>query len=101
MARFKLTEDAREDLREIKGFSQKRFGALVAREYLAGMRITLQHLAAMPGIGTDETAELLAGVWSFPYMSHTIYYQPVAEGISVIGIIHQSRMPGLLLKRER
>lgn len=99
MASYKLTENAREDLREIKGFSVQQFGMQVAREYLAGMQETLQHLATMPGMGTDETADLLPGVWSFPYMSHTIYYQPAASGISVIGIIHQSRLPRLLVNR--
>lgn len=99
MASYKLTENAREDLREIKGFSVQQFGTQVAREYLAGMRETLQHLATMPGMGTDETADLLPGVWSFPYMSHTIYYQAAASGISVIGVIHQSRLPKLLLNR--
>lgn len=101
MACYKLTEDAREDLREIKGFSLKQFGGLVARDYLAGMRVTLQHLAEMPHMGTNEAEDLLPGVWSFPYMSHAIYYRVVTEGITVIGIIHQSRLPRRLLNRER
>ncbi|MEW7312737.1 type II toxin-antitoxin system RelE/ParE family toxin [Buttiauxella gaviniae] len=99
MACYKLTEDAHEDLREIKGFSQKQFGAIVARDYLAGMRVILQHLATMPGMGTDETADLFPGVWSFPYISHTIYYQLATDGITVIGIIHQSRLPRVLRSR--
>jgi len=101
MACYKLTEDAREDLREIKGFSLKQFGALVTRDYLAGLRVTLQHLAQMPRMGSDEAQYLQPGVWSFPYMSHAIYYCIVADGITVIGIIHQSRLPRRLLNRER
>lgn len=100
MAGYKLTEEAREDLRELKGFSLKQFGNLMTREYLVGMRVTLQHSAKMPGMGMDESDDLFPGVWSFPYMSHMLYYQKAEAGIVVIGIIHQSRMPELLLKRR-
>lgn len=99
MARYKLTENALEDLRDIKAFSQKRFGAVVAREYLVGMRTTLTHLANMPTMGRDEKEELPQGVWSFSYVSHTIYYQVAIDGILVIGIIHHSRLPKRLLNR--
>lgn len=101
MACYKLTEESREDLREIKGFSLKQFGAVVSRDYLQGMQAILQHLADMTRMGTDETEELLPGVWSFPYMSHTIYYRIVSDGIAVIGIIRQSRLPRRLLNRKR
>jgi toxin ParE1/3/4 len=99
MAQYKLTEDAQEDLRELKEFSLKRFGRLVTREYLAGLRVTLQHLAKMPDMGTNESEDLMPGVWSFPYVSHTLYYQKIEAGIVVIGLLHQSRLPELLLKR--
>ncbi|HKM96688.1 MAG TPA: type II toxin-antitoxin system RelE/ParE family toxin [Buttiauxella sp.] len=100
MAGYKLTEDAQQDLRELKGFSLQQFGKLVTREYLAGMRITMQHLANMPGMGTLESVTLHTGVWSFPYMSHMLFYKKAETGIVVIGILHQSRLPELLLKRR-
>lgn len=99
MANYKLTDDAREDLRELKAFSLRQFGTLTTREYLVGMRVTMQHLANMPGMGTNEVASLGLDIWSFPYMSHTIYYQSAADGISIIGVVHQSRLPTLLLNR--
>jgi len=99
MAGYKLTEDAQEDMRELKEYSLRQFGTLVTREYLAGMRVTLQHLATMPAMGTDESGYMFAGAWSFPYMSHTLYYQKADGGIVVIGVILQSRLPESLLKR--
>lgn len=96
MANYKLTDDAREDLRELKAFSLRQFGTLTTREYLA----TMQHLANMPGMGTNEVESLGLDIWSFPYMSHTIYYQRAADGISIIGVVHQSRLPTLLLNRR-
>lgn len=100
MANDKLTDDAREDLRELKAFSLRQFGTLTTREYLAGMRATMQHLANMPGMGTNEVENLRLDIWGFPYMSHTIYYQSAADGIAIIGVIHQSRLPTLLLNRR-
>lgn len=100
MANYKLTDDAREDLRELKAFSLRQFGTLTTREYLAGMRAILQHLANMPGMGTNEVESLGLDIWSFPYMSHTVYYQRAADGISISGIVHQSRLPTLLLNRR-
>ncbi|HEJ9055955.1 TPA: type II toxin-antitoxin system RelE/ParE family toxin [Serratia fonticola] len=100
MVNYKLTDDAREDLCEIKGFSLRQFGSLTAREYLAGMRVTMQHLANMPGMGTNEVESLGLDIWSFPYMSHTTYYQRAADGISIIGVVHQNRLPTLLLNRR-
>ena len=38
MVNYKLTDDAREDLRELKAFSLRQFGTLITREYLADMR---------------------------------------------------------------
>ena len=54
-----MTEDALQDLRELKGFSLQKSGGLVTREYLVAMRITMQHLANMPDIGADESELLL------------------------------------------
>ncbi|WP_202305149.1 type II toxin-antitoxin system RelE/ParE family toxin [Dryocola clanedunensis] len=100
MASYRLTEDALQDLRELKGFSLQQFGGLVTREYLAAMRITMQHLANMPDIGADESELLLTGLKSFPYMSHMLYYQKIESGIAIIGILHQSRLPAVLTKRR-
>lgn len=100
MAHYKFTYSALEDLHEIKKFSLKQFGPLIAREYLDGMRTIMRHLVNMPTMGCHEVEELWPGVWSFPYVSHTIYYQPVSNGILIIGIIHQSRLPKRLLRRQ-
>lgn len=99
MARYKLTDDARTDLREIKDYSREKYGITMTAEYLKGMQNTLQRLAENPGIGCDETTDLMPDVYSFPCLSQRIYYLITPEGITIIGIVHQSRLPNHLRKR--
>ncbi|ATA24694.1 hypothetical protein BIY26_05995 [Brenneria goodwinii] len=102
MPRYKLTDDAREDLREIRKYSLKQFGSVVTREYLHGMQVGMQRLAENRQMGSDNTEELgIQGLWCFPYMSHTIYYLLAPHGITVVGVLHQSRLPNILRWRGR
>ncbi|MDW8844972.1 type II toxin-antitoxin system RelE/ParE family toxin [Erwinia sp. MMLR14_017] len=100
MARATLSEEAELDLAEIREYSIGQFSRVMAKEYLSNMRQTMKRLADHPAIGEDKSDELWPGVRCFPYMSHDIYFIEVKEGISVIGIIHQSRLPTVLLKRQ-
>lgn len=100
MGKFRLTDDALEDLREMKAWSLQHFGKLQTASWLQSLRDTMQTLADHPRIGREEATLLWPDVFSHPCMSHTIYYIPSPGGIDVIGIIHQSRMPALLLKRK-
>lgn len=96
MPRYKLTDDARKDLCEIRNYSVKQFGLIVTREYLHGMRICLQRLAENRQMGSDNIAELgILGLWCFSYISHTIYYLFAPYGITV----DQRRLPNILRGR--
>jgi len=57
------------------------------------LRDVLQNLADMPEIGVMRTPKLGAGIRSFPSASHMIYYRDNATGISVLAILHQSKVP--------
>ena len=97
MPHYRLTEDAREDLREIKKYSLKQFGALVTRDYLVGMQVCMKRLAENSRMGTGNIEGIdIKGLWHFIYVSHTIYYLPEPYGITVVGILHQSRLPNKL-----
>ena len=100
MARATLSEKAKLDLAEIREYSLGQFNRAITKEYLSNMRQTIKRLADYPAIGEDKSDELWPGVLCFPYMSHNLYFIEVMGGISVIGIIHQSRLPKVLLKRQ-
>ncbi|WNN44441.1 type II toxin-antitoxin system RelE/ParE family toxin [Winslowiella toletana] len=61
------------------------------------LRDTLHLLASHPNISRTEDLTLLPGVFS---LSYVIYYLQPPGGVEVIGVIHQSRMPKILLTRK-
>ncbi|WP_398460122.1 type II toxin-antitoxin system RelE/ParE family toxin [Sodalis praecaptivus] len=100
MATFTLTNNAEEDMKELKSYSLKQFGKKVTHEYLSGMLTTLQSLTDNWQVGRNEAEVLnIPDVRSFPYMRHMIYYISTPPNIVVIGILHQSRLPCILQHR--
>ncbi|MBV4367676.1 type II toxin-antitoxin system RelE/ParE family toxin [Erwinia phyllosphaerae] len=100
MARIVFTDDAREDLREIKDYSIRTWGKAIAKNYLLSLQVALKLLAENPGIGHDEQENLWPEVFSFPCASHMIYYTAIKGGVLVIAVIPQSRLPKVLLQRK-
>ncbi|MCL2898317.1 type II toxin-antitoxin system RelE/ParE family toxin [Brenneria tiliae] len=101
MPRYKLTDDAREDVREIKKHSLKQFGSRVTREYRLGMQICMQRLAENRQRVSDNIEALdIQGLRYFPYMNHAIYYLFAPHGITIVGVLHQSRLPNILHQRR-
>ncbi|UDJ83821.1 type II toxin-antitoxin system RelE/ParE family toxin [Kosakonia oryzae] len=93
MAAYILTEEAQRDLREIRDYTFRNFGKQQSRDYLANMRQMLEKIAGMPTMGLKREEELGAGVYSFPCDSHMIYYIVARQGIAVLAVLHQSRVP--------
>ncbi|SEL56159.1 toxin ParE1/3/4 [Kosakonia sacchari] len=93
MTAYKLTEEAQRDLREIRDYTIRSFGKQQSRDYLANMRQMLEKIAGMPTMGQKREEELGAGIYSFPCDSHMIYYIAARQGIAVLAVLHQSRVP--------
>lgn len=99
MGKFTLTDDAKEDLKALKAYSLTQWGAVITRAYLQGMRVAMQMLANHQ-VGIDVSEETWPGVFYWPYESHYLYFLRAPEGIRVIAIIHQSRLPDVVKKRQ-
>jgi len=99
MGQFRLTDEAKEDLKEVKAHSLTRWGAVITQAYLQSMRVTMQMLASHQ-VGIDISNETWPGVFYWPYESHYLYFLRVPEGIQVIAIIHQTRLPKAVKKRQ-
>jgi len=93
MAGYRLTEEAQRDLRAIRDYALSNWGAQQSRTYLNRLRQTLEKLAEIPEIGLKREEELGPDVHSFPYVSHMLYYVPDSKGITVMAVLHQSRIP--------
>ena len=92
MGRYFLTQDAKGDFTHIRKYTIKRWGKEKSKSYLLDMRKTLIMLVDNPMMGTERT-DIGIGVYSFPYVSHMIYYSLVSDGIVVFAILHGAMVP--------
>ena len=99
MAHFSLTQAAQADLRQLKVYSNERWGVPHTREYLMALRTSLQTLADNPGIGKHRP-EVSALSYSFPFRSHVIYYLNADTGITIFAVLHKRMVPEKHLRSE-
>ncbi|MDI9223821.1 type II toxin-antitoxin system RelE/ParE family toxin [Pantoea sp. EA-12] len=97
MANFKLTDEARQDLVDIRQFTLMNWGSTQSSHYLRRLQHTLRNLSELPSMGKSRTVDIAEGVFSFPFVSHMIYYQLCPAGIIVLAVLHQSRVPEIHL----
>lgn len=90
MANFSLTEKAKNDLKDIARFTQKRWGREQRNKYLTLLDRSYHQLAENPSIGRD-CSEIKAGYKKFPTGSHVIYYRSKSTSlIEVVRVLHES-----------
>ena len=90
---YKLTGEAQRDIIEIRDYTSRNWGAKQSRDYLRKLQVVLSQLAEMPGMGQHRIDDFGADVYSFPYVSHMIYYCARDTNIVVLAVLHQSRVP--------
>ncbi|NOY13318.1 MAG: type II toxin-antitoxin system RelE/ParE family toxin [Deltaproteobacteria bacterium] len=90
MADFTLTGKAKNDLKEIARFTQKRWGRDQRNKYLKILDGSFHQLALNPSIGRD-CSELKFGYHKFPTGSHVIYYRSKSDSlIEIVRVLHAS-----------
>lgn len=94
---YRLTGEAQRDLQQIRDYTLRNWGAAQSRSYLERLQALLTKLGEMPGLGQSRAEELDHGIYSFPYVSHTIYYRLQKTDILVMAVLHQSRLPAIHL----
>ena len=87
--KLRTTPATREDIRSIQAYSKSRFGSQTAAEYLAGLSAIFDLLEVRPLAGTEHAN--LAGIRSFRYRSHRIYYRLDDQDLLVVRILHHAR----------
>lgn len=92
MAGYRLSADAKKDLTEIRHFTLERWGAHQSKKYLSALRQTIRNLSDIPSIGKHRP-DIEQSVYSFPHVSHVIYYTIEAKHLVVIGVLHKSMVP--------
>ena len=88
MGSYRLSLQARNQVRDIDRFTKRRFGLYQAQAYHAGLERTFGLLADFPKMGVAAD-ELLTGVRRFRFQSHVIFYTEQGSGILIRAIFHE------------
>ncbi|GAA3916443.1 type II toxin-antitoxin system RelE/ParE family toxin [Litoribacillus peritrichatus] len=89
MSSFTLTRIAKEDLKSIAIFTQKRWGKNQRIIYIKQIDDTFHLLAEQPNTGT-ACDYIKPGYRKFPSSNHIIYYREItANNIEVVRILHK------------
>ena len=89
MPSYVFTEKAERDLEKIIDYTVEHWGNLQAIQYINALEEAAQMLADNPDIGIERD-ELSAGLLSFPYQRHILYYFKTIYGVSIIRVLHVS-----------
>jgi len=92
MAKYLISPEAQNSLRQIKKFSNNQFGKQRTKTYLKEIMNRFRDLAANPSLGTVR-GELSSNYRSSFVGSHTIYYRTISSHIEIIDVLHQSMEP--------
>ncbi len=86
---YKLSSLATSDLGKIADYTLENFGLNQSREYKKGLMESFRLLTANPQLG-ESAREFHPDLRRFVYQSHTIFYKPTKEGVSIVRVLGQS-----------
>jgi toxin ParE1/3/4 len=90
MIAFKLTREAKQDLRKIAIFTEKRWGKNQRYLYIKQFDDAFHLLAETPSVG-KKCDYIKIGYRKFPQGSHIIFYREGAKSkITIIRILHKN-----------
>jgi len=90
---FQLTKRAKNDLKSIAIFTQKKWGQPQRRIYLKQFDDAFYLLAESPNIGTD-CSYIKSSYRKFPVANHMIYYCAISnELIEIVRVLTREWMP--------
>ena len=90
MKTYVLSLEAEADLNDIFDYSEREFGFEQAVRYLASIEKVLESLVSNPFSGR-ERKDIRPDLFSFPHISHVIFYRIINENLVVVRVLHASR----------
>lgn len=90
--KYKLYQEAIEDLKEIGRYTLKNYGKNQRNIYLQGINKRFESLADMPLMGRPRN-EIKEGYYSSDYKKHIIFYLIQENHIEVLGVLHETMLP--------
>lgn len=100
MKRYDLSEEAKQDLEDIRAYLTEEAGARIARQVLQQIKNALDFLSRNPGAGhlREEITSAPLKFWSV--YSYVIIYRPSSQPIGIVRIVHGSRDITRLLRNQ-
>jgi len=90
MATFTVTETAKNDLKNIARFTQKRWGLEQRNKYPKTLDDGFYQLASNPSTGR-ACNEIKVGYYKFPTGNHMIFYRKKSDlKIQIVRVLHES-----------
>ena len=89
MPTYDFTDKAEHDLERIIDYTINHWGNSQANVYIDALEELAQTLADNPDIGMVRD-KLSAGLLSFPYQSHVLYYVKSKRGVTIVRVLHAS-----------
>lgn len=89
MKAFELTREAKEDLRKIARYTEKRWGRDQRYLYAKQFDDVFHFLAETPSVG-KKCDYIKVGYRKFPQGSHIIFYRETTNKITIIRILHKN-----------
>lgn len=87
---YVLSLEADNDIEAIFEYGEYHVGNSQAMEYLVGLNDHFKAIAKNPKIG-KERSEIKDGLFSFPYISHIIFYRKMNGYIRIIRVLYGGR----------
>ena len=84
-----ISPKARRDLIAIGRYTEKQWGNTQRKKYLEQLRTRFEKLAQHPSSGRRRD-ELPEAPWGYHEGRHVIFYRPLADGIEIVRILHDS-----------
>lgn len=87
---YVLSQEADNDIEDIFEYGEHQFGISQAIEYLIGLNNHFNAIANNPDIG-KERKEIKDGLFSFPYISHIIFYRKMSGYVRIVRVLYGAR----------
>lgn len=87
---YVLSKEADNDIENIFEYGEYQFGTSQAIEYLIGLNNLFHTIANNPNIG-KERKEIKDGLFSFPYISHIIFYRKMNGYVRIVRVLYGGR----------
>lgn len=89
MSKYRVSEEAQKDLREILRYTQKNWGRHQVKQYLIELTSKFVQLANAPKLGRTRE-EIAEDIRSIQASHHIVFYRERQGGIEIARVLHPS-----------